>query len=279
MIVATRLNAVWRVAGVAGAALCCYLVSQSVASERGALEKVDRQIAETHDDIAKLQTEIGVRARQGQLEAWNRDVLALQAPRPSQFVSSGLQLASLYGHRGQPALQLDPAITSQQGSPTNVAYQPAPTQQQAQSPAPAPATAEAPASVPAQPVLRAASYVRPASSRLGAPAMDAPPSVQKASFEIAKTSAPVPHVDLAETKPAKAESQPAAKKADSRAARADAKSVRTAEARPAEKTEPKAEPVRLAARDSLPKSLLPSDIGALAAREAKGARDSSKAAR
>jgi len=261
MIVATRLNAVWRVAGVAAAALCCYLVSQSVASERGALEKVDRQIAETHDDIAKLQTEIGVRARQGQLEAWNRDVLALQAPRPSQFVSSGLQLASLYGHRGQPALQLDPAIASQQGSPTNVAYRPAPAAQ-----APAPGTVETPASAPAQPMLRTASYVRPAPNRLGAPTAESAPTVQKASFEVVKAPAPILHVDMADLKPAR-----------SAAKSSDTKAPKIAEAKPAEK--PKAEPIRLAARDPLPRSLLPADISTLAAREAKGAKDSSKAAR
>jgi hypothetical protein len=280
MIVATRLSAVWQVAGVAGAALCCYLVSQSVASERAGLEKVDQQISQTHDDIAKLQTEIGVRARQGQLEAWNREVLALQAPRPSQFVSSGLQLASLYGHHGQPALQLDPAIASQQGSPTNVAYQ-QPAQPQ-QAPTPAAATAEAPAPAPAQPMLRTANYVRPAPSRLAAPAMDAAPTMQKASFVVIKTPAPVSHLDLAEPKPAKVEPKPAAKVADKKAAEpkvaksAEPKPLKTAEAKPAK---PKAEPVRLAARDPLPKSLLPADIGALAAREAHGAKDSSKAAR
>lgn len=262
MIVATRLSAVWQVAGVAGAALCCYLVSQSVAAERAGLEKVDHQISQTHDDIAKLQTEIGVRARQGQLEAWNRDVLALQAPRPSQFVSSGVQLASLYGRRGQPALQLDPAIAAQQGSPTNVSYQP----NQA-APAPAPATAEAPAPAPAQPMLRTATYVRPAPSRLGVPAMDNPPTVQKASFEIIKAPAPATRIDLAEAKPA-------VKAADKKPA--DPKVVKTAEVKPAKlKTEPKAEPIKLAARDPLPRSLLPADIGALAAREVK----SSKAAR
>ena len=265
MIVATRLNAVWRVAGVAAAALCCYLVSQSVASERGALEKVDRQIADTRDDIAKLQTEIGVRARQGQLEAWNRDVLALQAPRPSQFVSSGLQLASLYGHRGQPALQLDPAIASQQGSPTNVAYRPVPA---AQAQAPAPATAETPVSAPAQPMLRTATYVRPAPNRLDAPTADAAPTVRRASFEVVKAPAPILHIDVAELKPAKAATKSL-----------DFKAPRTVEAKPAEKAKPKAEPIRLAARDPLPRSLLPADISTLAAREAKGAKDSSKAAR
>jgi hypothetical protein len=273
MIVATRLNAVWQVAGVAAAALCCYLVSQSVASQRAGLEKVDRQIADAHNDIAKLQTEIGVRARQGQLEAWNRDVLALQAPRPSQFVASGIQLASLYGRHGQPALQLDPAIASQQGSPTNVSYQPAPAPAPQAAPT-APATAEAQAPAPAQPMLRTATYVRPAPSRLGAPTMDAAPTVQKASFEVIKTPAPALRVDTADLKPKPAPKAAEPKVADKKIA--EPKLLKTADAKPAK---PKADPVRLAARDPLPKSLLPSDIGALAAREAKGAKDSSKAAR
>jgi len=268
MIVATRLNAVWRVAGIAAAALCCYLVSQSVASERGALEKVDRQIADTHDDIAKLQTEIGVRARQGQLEAWNRDVLALQAPRPSQFVSSGVQLASLYGHHGQPALQLDPSIVSQSAT-TNVAYHPVPVTQPV---APSGATADAPP--PASPMLRTANYVRPAPSRLaGVSGIDAPPAVQKASFEMIRTPAPAAQDDAIEPRPARAAVKTAAPKAS------EPKALKTAEARPAEKKKPKAEPVRLAARDPLPTSLLPADIGTLAAREARGAKDSTKAAR
>ena len=238
MIVATRLSAVWQVAGVAAAALCCYLVSQSVAAERAGLDKVDHRIAATHDDIAMLQTEIGVRARMGQIESWNRDVLALQAPRPSQFVASGVQLASLYGHKGTPALQLDPAIASQQGSPTNVSYQPAPAQSQ---PGPATAGPAAPAEgVPSQPMLRSATFIRPASDRLGGPQATAPtaaPAVQRASFEVIK-----PVADVSQAKP------------------------RTVA------------PVKIARADPL-KSLLPDDIGTLAAREAKGAKDSSKAAR
>jgi hypothetical protein len=265
MIVATRLNAVWRVAGIAAAALCCYLVSQSVASERAALEKVDHQIADTHDDIAKLQTEIGVRARQGQLEAWNRDVLALQAPRPGQFVSSGVQLASLYGHHGQPALQLDPSIVSQ-SAPTNVAYHPA-----EQPAAPVIATADAPP--PATPMLRAANYVRPAPSRLGGmPGVDAPATVQKASFEMIKTPAPIAQDDAIEAKPARSA------KTDVHKA-SEPKPLKTAEAKPTEKAKAKAEPIRLAARDPFPRSLLPADISTLAAHEAKGAKDSFKAAR
>ena len=262
MIIATRLSAVCQVASVAGAALVCYLVSQSVATERASLEKVDRQIAATHDDIAKLQTEIGVRARMGQLESWNRQVLALQAPRPAQFVASGVQLASLYGHRDQPALQLDPTIAAQQGSPTNVAYHPA--QPQARQPLPRATVTIAPAplpeAAPAQSMLRTASYVRPAPSRLGDMQGGAPlpaPALQKASLEVIKAPPP------AKLLPAGFDLAPSAKKA------ADKKVAD----KPKHKPEP--EPIRLAARDPLPKSLLPADIGALAAREARG----SKAAR
>ena len=246
MIIATRLSAVWQVAGVAAAALCCYLVSQSVATERASLEKVDHQIADTRDDIAKLQTEIGVRARMGQLESWNRNVLALQAPRPSQFVASGLQLAALYGHHGQPALQLDPAIASQQGSPMNTAYQPAAPAQVKPQPAPAASmpVAPTPQIEPNQPMLRTAAYVRPAPDRLGgdAPVPSSAPAVQKTALDVVK---------------AVADDEPKAKA----------------------KTKPRvAAPVKLAHADPI-RSLLPDDIGQLAAREARGARDSSKAAR
>jgi len=274
MIVATRLSAVWQVAGVAGAALCCYLVSQSVATERASLERVDRQIAQTHDDIAKLQTEIGVRARMGQLESWNRQVLALQAPRPAQFVASGVQLAALYGHHDQPALQLDPSIAGQQGSPTMVAYHPAqPPQVQHQVPVSVPVVpVPAPDAGPAQSMLHTASFVRPAPNRLG-DAQGAPlpvPALQKASLEVIKTApveakyAPQPHKSAASAQ-AKAAEKAAEKVHDKVKPKVDSK--------------PKAEPIRLAARDPLPRSLLPADIGALAAREARGNKDSSKAAR
>jgi len=233
MIVATRLSAVWQVAGVAAAALCCYLVSQSVASERAGLLKVDREIAQTKDDIAKLQTEIGVRARMGQLERWNSEVLALQAPRPSQFVSNGVQLASLYGRKGQPALPLDPAIVAQQGAIDKVAYTPPAAVQPAPVPVPLPAVRTPEVAPAPQPLLRTATYIRPVQDRLS-PLAATPtgnPLIQKAAFH-----------------PAKLVIKPAA--------------VTSAPKAPA------------AAR-----SLLPADIGVLAAREAKGSKDSAKAGR
>jgi hypothetical protein len=185
----------------------------------------------------------------GQLESWNRNVLALQAPRPSQFVASGLQLASLYGHRGQPALQLDPAIAAQQGSPMNAAYQPAapaPAKTQSAPTAPMPVV-PTPQIAPTQPMLRTAAYVRPAPDRLaGDASANAAPTVQKASLEVVKPAV----VDAPKTK-----------------------------TRPKVDAKPKADaPVKLAHADPV-RSLLPADIGQLAAREAHGARDNNKAAR
>lgn len=177
-MIATRLSSVWQVAGVAAAALCCYLVSQSVAAERASLAKVDRQIASAEHEITKLKTEISTRSRMGQLESWNA-VFALRAPRPAQVVSDGVQLVSLYGRHGRPALPLDPAIVAQQGAVDRVAYQkPA---SSAPAPAPshaAPAPAEA-APAPEQPLLRIATYVRPKVDRL---ASDADGPVTRAAY-------------------------------------------------------------------------------------------------
>lgn len=80
---------------VASAALGCYLVSLEVASERASLDKVEGRIAETQGDIRMLQTEIGTRARLGQLEAWNASALQLSAPSASQFLQDSFQLATL----------------------------------------------------------------------------------------------------------------------------------------------------------------------------------------
>ena len=110
--------------------------------------------------------------------------------------------------------------------------------------------APTPQIAPTQPLLRTAAYVRPAPDRLAgdasATAVPSAPTVQKASLEVVKPA--IEDAPKAKAKP----------KADAR---------------------PKAgAPVRLAHADPI-RSLLPDDIGQLAAREAHGARDSSKAAR
>lgn len=195
---ATRLSPVWQVAGIAAAALCCYLVSQWVASERAALAKVDRQIAAEQDGITKLTTEIATRSRFTQIEGWNRQ-LALQAPRPGQYMASGFQLASLYARDPRPALPLDPAVAAHPGPVQEVAYHPAP----AAAPAPVAAPSRSPAAAPTprrpvpetappapEPLLRTATFVRPKPSRLGDPA----PAVERVGY---RPAAPLLSADIA----------------------------------------------------------------------------------
>jgi hypothetical protein len=151
-MIATRFRSVGLVAGVAVAALGCYLVSQRVATERAVLAKVERQIASGERDIRLLRMEIATRSRMPQLDRWNAGVLGLTAPETRQFLDSEVRLASL----NQPApLPLDPAIVAQQGAVRTVSFQPAKS--------PPAATQEQPA---AEPMLRQASYIRPKLDRV-----------------------------------------------------------------------------------------------------------------
>jgi hypothetical protein len=81
------------VAGVAVAALGCYMTSLKVAAERAELASIERRIVATHQNIRALQTELGTRGRLSQLERWNADVLALSAPVSGQYLESAMTLA------------------------------------------------------------------------------------------------------------------------------------------------------------------------------------------
>lgn len=81
------------VAGVAAAALACYMLSLNVAAERAELAKIEWRIVMAKRDIRTLQTELGTRGRLAQLENWNANVLALSAPTSDQFVDSEVTLA------------------------------------------------------------------------------------------------------------------------------------------------------------------------------------------
>jgi hypothetical protein len=81
------------VAGVAAAALGCYMLSLNVAAERAELKKLEWRIITAKRDIRTLQTELGTRGRLQQLESWNTNVLALSAPTADQFVASEVTLA------------------------------------------------------------------------------------------------------------------------------------------------------------------------------------------
>lgn len=91
MMIARRLRPLGWAVAIGTAAVSFYLVSLRVADERGALDKVERQIASTNHDIRQLRTELKTRASMRQLERWNGDVLALSAPSAGQY----LQVAQL----------------------------------------------------------------------------------------------------------------------------------------------------------------------------------------
>ena len=103
-MIAQRFRAIGWVAIVAAAVCILYLISLQVAVERGKLEAVEAQIGAAERELRQLQTEMGTRASLRQLERWNGDVLALSAPKASQFVNSGAQLVALDldGARGTP---------------------------------------------------------------------------------------------------------------------------------------------------------------------------------
>jgi hypothetical protein len=192
-MIATRFRSVVSAAIVAAAALVFYLISLNVAAERNELRKVERQIAATKTDLRYLKTEFGTRARLSELERWNVDVLALQAPAPRQYMKDGVQLASLVEGAPAPAMArpavvqvaqvapVAPAVPSVPAEPAPApsairpapagvvmaAYDaPRPAQRKAAAKAEAAPPPPAAAPAPAQPMLRQATYVRPSNAAL-----------------------------------------------------------------------------------------------------------------
>ena len=134
-MIAKSFKSVGWVAGVAAAAIGCYILSLKVAAERAELASVERRIVATHQAIRNLQTELGTRGRMTQLESWNAEVLALSAPVAGQFVENEVVLARLET-RTQP---LDEAAAQvRMASAETGPAQPAPQRAVAAAPAPAP---------------------------------------------------------------------------------------------------------------------------------------------
>ncbi len=175
-MIAHRFRPVVWVVGCAFAATALYTVSLSVAAERARLEKVDRQIANTQNEIRQLQTELGTRASLRQLERWNSEVLALGAPKAGQFRATETALQTLDGgilpaSVGAPAPVMVAAATAPAPAPANMtqpATGPVQTAQLAQGAKPVAAASKSapsaakPAAAPAKPVALASADVRPA---------------------------------------------------------------------------------------------------------------------
>ena len=118
------------VAGVATAALSCYMVSLQVASERSDVAALEARIIAARQEIRSLQTELGTRGRMQQLERWNAEVLALSAPVSGQYAENEVSLAR-FDMRQQSLeertrVQLASADASTQPAPQAAAPQAAP---------------------------------------------------------------------------------------------------------------------------------------------------------
>lgn len=192
------------VAGVAAAALGCYMLSLNVASERAELAKLERSIIMAKRDIRTLQTELGTRGRLQQLESWNANVLALSAPTSAQFLDNELTLAR-FDQREQ---------SIEERSVVHMASAPAPAAPQVRTKIEAPVRyAAVPAAPkPVQPLVHQASLVtgeaRPAvapkkaAERPGVPAPANPVAAQKVQAPIKVASAEKKPAEPAKKKPA-----------------------------------------------------------------------------
>jgi hypothetical protein len=197
-------HSVFMATAVAGAALGCYLVSLRVASERAALEDVETQIVQTQSDIRLLQTEVGTRARLGQLERWNVQALSLSAPSAGQILGDKFQLARLI----QPEHKLDVQ------APVVMAAAPAPKPQTPLATSPQADDTSAPASQ----LLREASLKVPANDAVPAKASTAAPAKSAESKTVAAS--------------AKSDSKKAGDKASKPATAAVTRPIRTAKVDP-----------------------------------------------
>ena len=219
---ARNFHSISMAAGVAAAALGCYMVSLRVAAERATLEQVETRIVLAQRDIRLLQTEVGTRGRLAQLEKWNVKVLALSAPDANQFLQGSYQLATLARPRDR---VVDPA------APVVLASAPRPQRQ---------AAPERSDSAQARPGLAPSDMMHVASYKPAEPAVVRAKAVEKPAL---KAAAPAPTVAKlvsakAVTAPTKAKVTPVT-----------VAKVAAAKPKPAVKPKPDIKPVdRLAAK-------------------------------
>jgi hypothetical protein len=185
MIAIKRLQNILWILIVAFGALSAYLISLRVATERNAVQALDRRIHHARADIRYLETEFEARSNMRQLEQWNNRDYRYVAPNAGQYLPDERSLASLDGVETNGDTYVAPPVMMAMAD-TNV-----------QSPAAAAADTASPA--PAQirddeTIIRAASAPRPApraapvSTRSAEAQDEAPQSF--ASARLAKADAP-----------------------------------------------------------------------------------------
>jgi hypothetical protein len=97
MIAIKRLQNILWILLVAFGALSAYLISLRVATERNAVQALERRIHHARADIRYLETEFEARANMRQLEQWNARDYRYVAPKSAQYLPDERALASLDG--------------------------------------------------------------------------------------------------------------------------------------------------------------------------------------
>ena len=230
-------RSVFMVASCAGAALCCYLVSLRVASERAALEAVETRIVLAQQDMRVLQTEIGTRGRLSQLERWNAGAFALSAPSADQFLKGGFELARL----AQPERKIDFQ------APVVLASAPAPAPHRQPVGEPETDDSGAPATVIPSALLREASLKTETREVPARSVVELPQTTAKSTYKPVTAAKPAPTRSV--EKPGLAAAQYSARKAPANAAQKQAK--KSVDKPVVASTKPVTKPVRLAKVDPL----------------------------
>ncbi|MHB9878139.1 hypothetical protein ACSMXM_00535 [Pacificimonas sp. ICDLI1SI03] len=89
-----------------GATMGLYLSSYHVAEKREDIAKLQQQIDEDAELVAKLERELGTLANLDRLEAINASVWRYHAPKPGQIVGGPVQFAAVMAGEAAPEMQL-----------------------------------------------------------------------------------------------------------------------------------------------------------------------------
>ena len=110
MIAIKRLQNIMWILIVAFGALTAYLISLRVATERNAVQALERNIAHVRGDIRYLETEFEARANMRQLEQWNSKDYRYGAPQVAQYLPDERALAHLQGVQSNGDVYVAPPV-------------------------------------------------------------------------------------------------------------------------------------------------------------------------
>ncbi|MFT3967069.1 MAG: colicin transporter [Sphingobium sp.] len=202
MIAIKRLKNILWILIVAFGALTAYLISLRVATERNAVQALERKIFHVRSDIRYLETEFEARANMRQLEKWNADDYRYGAPQVAQYLPDERALASLQGVKTNGDVYVAPPVMmamadEAEAQPEKVAVveSPAPAQIREDDSilrvAAAAATASAPVrdTAPAAPVRKAAKEAASEKAPVRTASVSAPPASRPTPDPVARKAA------------------------------------------------------------------------------------------